>query len=457
MNRTWFCTIALSAPALLSAQIVSLQTTPFFGSDQLTFYPSTNLKAAGISIAAEDQEGDQFTNPACGSSIRGLTAFSVPTFVAVGKSAEASLISLGVRLGNDSFFAGMYAGRQRANDHGQDYFLHQSGSSDRSGGTNDFGHVFVGYRVPGTGTALGASFFRTDIGFLAKFNSAGMGYGDLKRGSSDEYRIGIEQRNQDGRRFDLVLARAVTGLDYGYYPPYYAGPVPADGLLTTGEGHDRSATWAIQSHYVQPVSQSLFLGALVDVNWKEFAELMLFEGPARATAIQLGLGIARVGGESVLGFDVIYEPASVALSWLQELPNDDVARLSSTVQFSNWTGKVGIRTDRKPLNLSFGLQLHAVRFHVREQDENQATYADMNEGWNEWRFTIGLTARLFGLELDYTGILTTFKPINTLSYVTDTRAVNTQQSIDIIRPFYSASFYEGNSILHRLTITVSVF
>ena len=457
MNRLWVYAIALCAPAFLTAQVIPLQTAPFFGSDQLVYFPATNLKAAGISIAVDDAAADQFINPACGLAIRGLTVFTVPTFVAIGKSAETSMLSLGVRYGDDTFYGGMYGGQQHAKDRKQDNVLVERTISGGASGTNEFGHAFVGYRFPETGTTLGVSFFRATIGFLAKFNSIGLGYGDLERGGSNQYKFGIEQRLEGGGRLDVVAARAVTSVDYQYTPPYDGGPVLFGGAPPPSYGHDRSATWAIQSHYVQPVSNSLFLGALADINWKQFDQLSLFESPARATAFQFGLGVSRAGAESVVGCDVVYEPASITLSRWQGLPNDDIVRLNSTVRFSNWTGKVGLRTDRKPLALSFGLQLHVVQFHVNEQDQYERIYADSNEGWNEWRFTIGLTARVFEMELDYTGILTTFKHPDAVAQVTTAETSSVQSFIDIIRPYYGASFTDANSILHRLALTVPVF
>jgi hypothetical protein len=142
----------------------------------------------------------------------------------------------------------------------------------------------------------------------------------------------------------------------------------------------------------------------------------------RATAFNLGVGLARSRGNTSFGIDAIYEPITSRTWTIADSTIDTPARgtiegggktLDNRFRFSNALLRAGVSHDLSlakrdmGLRLQAGLQARSIYYQLDQEDLVNGATRSADENWLEWTSSWGTSVRLRTIELHYRGRLTT--------------------------------------------------
>jgi hypothetical protein len=421
-----------------SAQLIAVRTfpLPFADGDQFSFFPSSNLGMAGVSIAVADSLHDAFVNPAKGG--RGPSYFfGAPTLFSVSRDAGGgSTLPVGVLARSGAVFGGAAAAIQSISDGGRpldfpEGDLFRSAGPGSASHSNRYGFVMAGRSFASSKLSIGASALWSALGAIDGVSMLYPGSrGVNQSGGTADVRLGMLKEWNGGQSLEaLVLHRRVGMTNDVLYADLFWDPVARQPVERARLEHDadRTKTWGIHFQYERPLADSGWrVGARLTANRLahpamanyEIASLPSDEG--RTMALNLGMGLARTLGGTTMAIDAIYEPIrsnlrAVADSAVPSAPAGTIeaggTTMDSRLRFSNVVLRAGVSqsVDREPagsLRFQLGLQARSVSYAIRQRDQVVGQTRRGSEAWMEWTRSWGMTWRFPALAVHYAGRLT---------------------------------------------------
>jgi hypothetical protein len=194
---------------------------------------------------------------------------------------------------------------------------------------------------------------------------------------------------------------------------------------------DRTNTWGLHLAYQQPVADSGWrVGGTLTTNLMSHPKLPDYQvqqilripwDPGHSAAYNFGVGVSHSVGPTTFGIDAIYEPIWTHTWGEAEAPTETPSgaiipagakTTENHFRFSNGILRVGVAQDIKlqdvesPVRLQLGLQLHSISYRLGQLNHVQEAFSTQDEHWLEWLRTWGLGFRFSGVDLRYTGRLT---------------------------------------------------
>ncbi len=420
---------ALCAASVAIGQIIPIKTVPLATGNQFSIFPSSNLASGGVSIAADDELLDPFTNPAKGIRFNSMYFLSAPQMYSVSMergTSEGSGRSLpvGLVLKNGEYFGGLYWARQELAADKNSVFGITPGATtlppdDPENNTYTF--AMLGTAIPGTDLAVGASAL---WGELSSVEGVKLLFPRspkvLQNGTLAVYRLGVMRTMEGDEQFDAVLVRSVFKMRYdvGSFSSVTGG---RQQFQFTPE-YDQTNLWGIQLRYTRPLADNWRVGALFTTNWKEHPKIPNYDlmsiprDPGNSTAYNLGLGLFKSSESGFFGADLIYEPIRTA-TWADaeqpiRLANGEVfpagmKTVENFFDFSNWIGRIGFRAGNESSAIQAGLQFHAIKYNLEQINHLQRSKRRQKESWIEWTISAGYGFSVGPARIQYTGLLTT--------------------------------------------------
>ena len=443
MSRVVSLSIVLwTVAAMAPAQSIPIQTVPLVPADQFDIFPSLTLAMGGVSIAVPDTLHDPFVNPATGARLRAARFFSAPTFYSVSRDAGAGrTLPLGAFGSAGAWFGGLALALQQVDaSRIPSPFLGtpppgvfatsvaDSGPAPDTHG-NALAFALIGKELPGSGLSVGGS-----IGWakLRALDGVDLLYPGSRRvdqsGETFDARLGVLKEWTGDRSFEAIvlherfrMTHEVTFLDVFWDPgtqQFFQSP-------RVERNRDFSKRWGVQVKYERPLAASEWrIGWLATANrisqpnTPNSDVLNIPQDPGRATAYELGVGVARIYGPSVFGMDVVYQPIW-STTWAEaQTPIVTVGggtipvggrTIENGYHFSNALIRIGVSREvtlgplTKTAALQLGLAVRSVHYDLAQQDHVEAVTRHLEESWLEWTPTWGLSLRFPELELRYRG------------------------------------------------------
>lgn len=423
----------LGAMSSATGQIIPIKTVPLATGSQFAIFPSANMASGGLSIAAEDELSDPFTNPAKGFSMNGTRVLSAPQMYSVSiqrGTSEGSGISLplGVLTKHGDFFGGLYWARQQLSSERSSVFGITPVSTNSLAGMSDdpenntYTFAMLGTIIPGTETAIGASALWGDLNSVEGVNLLfPRSPKVLQNGTLTQYRVGVMRTMESDRQVEAVIVRSIFKMRYD---------VASVGTTDIGRSptvqfnpeYDQTNLWGLQIRYTHSLEHNWRVGALLTTNWKEHPKIPNYDlmsiprDPGNSTAYNLGLGIVRSRDYSFFGADLIYEPIETA-TWAEadqsiRLANGDtfpagMKTVENFFNFSNWIARFGFRAGGETSAFQAGFQRHAINYDLEQINHLQRSKRSQHESWVEWTISGGYGFSIARARVIYTLLLTT--------------------------------------------------
>ncbi len=411
------------------SQIIPLKTVPLATGSQFLIHPSENGNMGGVSLALVDSLSDPYHNPAAGVIVNAIRVFTSPLYYGIGLNEGRSGGSSGMtfplgmsfRVGN--VFGGMTWARQTISMEGSRGFAvlpQQSNifapSVDEYSNTYTFG--MFGFKVPGTSFSAGVSGRWSDLNFMEGVQYLYPNVRNLwQRGSITEYRAGLRNEWEGGQVLEFLFAHQSTDMKHGYYrSTLWTGTM----LPEESVEQDQSRGYALEASYRQSVTENLQAGAVLAVEVKTYPKIPNYElmniprDPGNSVAWNLGFGLASKGEKSILGLDIIYEPA-VSETWAEaEAPVPTLGgrtiiigerTVENEFDFYNHIVRFGIRSAIRDLGI--GISLHRIKYYLRQIDHVQEKIRRQREQWTEVTLSLGFGFDILGGHITYLGLFTT--------------------------------------------------
>jgi hypothetical protein len=433
------CVLAAALiPASAAAQLINLKTLPVAAGDQFMILPSANLGMGSVGIALDDPLLDPFVNPARGARLGSAQVFMLPTYYSISQRAgNAKTLSLGGLLGGSSAFGGGALALQQL-QRGDEFFgpvplreldaaiLPPNALSARAD-RNLYASVFAGLKLSG-GWAVGGSAQLADLGAMDGVDHLyALASGIRQSGSTADVRLGVLRQTARGAAFEALALYDRFDMTHDVS---YVDWVLVDSTTYTWEqrervehNEDRTRTWGAHLRYTRPVGTAGWrIGGILTANRKQHPKIPNYEivqiprDPGHSNAFDVGIGVAKVSGSTMLGIDLIYEPAWSS-TWADAAAdtvtvNGDTLRVGAkTVEnafaFSNAYVSLGVQQTVGAAAFQLGLQVRSIDYHLDQWDNVADTYRRQDEQWMEWVPTWGASVHLTGLEIRYVGRVTT--------------------------------------------------
>ena len=435
---------AFAPPA--TAQLIGIRTMPIADGDQFAFFPAAN-SGMGLTIAIPDTIHDPFVNPAKGSRMPQSYFFGAPTSFTVSRRAgKGTTLPVGALKRWGSTFGGAAVAIQRLTDGRREpaqIFAFEGarplptdsppleGSADAEAHTNSYGYLTLGHAFASSRISLGASLLWSGLDAIDGVNLL---YPDSRRvrqsGGSADIRMGALKEWERGGSLEALLVHHRVGVSQDVsYADRYWDPIQRT-IIERGRverERERAQTWGLHLGYQRPLSDSTWrVGAIVTANvvrnpstpQYEFAAVYSDEG--RASAFNVGVGVARSRNGTTIGLDAIYEPIVNHLWGVADsaiASSSGMAPGTHTVdnefRFSNAIVRAGVghdfqlETPGTAVRLQVGLQARSTAYTLEQRDLVRAAERTAHESWIEWTRTWGATVRLATVEFQYRGRLTT--------------------------------------------------
>ncbi|MEX2116407.1 MAG: hypothetical protein WEB37_05935 [Bacteroidota bacterium] len=435
MKRT-LCAMMVVLTGTATSQLIPLKTVPLATGEQFLFHPAENRSMGGVSLALDDSLSDPYHNPAAGILVSGIRIFSSPLYYGIGLNegrsggSNGKTFPLGMSFRTGDFFGGMIWARQTlATDQSSGFAgLRQilpdmiSHSGEEYSNTYTFG--MFGFKIPGTSFSVGVSALWSDLNAIEGVQYLYPNARDLwQRGSITEYRAGLRSEWEGERVFEFLFAHQSTDMKHGYTQPPVFLPWEGDLMMMPGAEHieqDQSSGYALETSYRQSVAEHLHAGAVLAVDVKTYPKIPNYElmniprDPGNSIAWNFGFGLASKGEKSIIGFDMIYEPAT-SETWaeaavpIQTSGGRTIAIGGRTVEnafdFYNHIIRFGIRSAVHDLGV--GLSLHRIKYYLKQIDHVQEEMRRQREEWTEVTLSLGFGFDLFGGHVKYLGLFST--------------------------------------------------
>ena len=433
---------ALSAAITAAhAQLIGVKTAPVSDGGQFAFLPSVNLGLGGLSIALADSAFDPFVNPAKGARLSGIRVFSAPTFFSVTREAGGGItLPLGIEASGRTWFGQAAVAMQEIDEVGGGgggvlvptvdggVIFEENRELSRQ---NRYVHGLVGRRFANQlAVAASASWWRLNamdgVELYYPMNSR-----VLQHGETADLRLGLFKTMSRGQTIEVVALHNRFGMnqDVSFSELFWDPTLRTMTAIPRFEPNaDRANTWGLHLGYTRPLADSTWrIGAIATGNRIRQTSLPAYELPqvpgdaGRATAFNVGAGVARTTGPWTVGFDAIFEPiwnrtwvhADAPMETLQgTMLGTGTRTLENDFRFTNAITRLGVAA-RAPVSKDFSLtfeaggQLRAVRYRLEQHDALRAEHSASTQRWSEWTRSWGIGFRAVSADLRYRGQMTT--------------------------------------------------
>ena len=427
-----------------SGQVIPIRTVPVFQSQQFDLFPSLTMAMGGVSLALQDSLLDPFTNPAKGVRIGSTRLFAAPGLYRVEERAGSGrTLPLGVLGRSGTWFGGLalaVQGLALGERFGFERAIACPGCADRGldpsrpdrAHENRYVFAMVGKVFPGAGISVGGSVSWAGLNGIQSVDQLYAGAARIKPdGDAVDLRVGALKAWGEGHSASALLVHNRFGVTQSVL---YLDPIWDPGTQTQSQrariedNVERSRTWGLQLEYVHPLGAPGWrMGWIATTNLKSHPEIPTYRipdivqsiwgDPGNSEAFNVGVGIARMGGGSTLGADLIYEPIW-SHTWADAGRPTETAQgttippggktVENWFRFSNAVVRLGFSQEfsydeSKAMAIRLGLSAHSINYSMSQKDHVQATDRALRAGWVEWTPTWGFSFRFPGWELHYRG------------------------------------------------------
>ncbi|MCC6241859.1 MAG: hypothetical protein IT353_03415 [Gemmatimonadaceae bacterium] len=419
----------LLSPQSAWSQTITPRTVPVQMSQQFNVLPSDRAAMGNVSIALDDPILDAFVNPAKATRVRSGFVSIAPYFYSQtdarggGKSFPVS----GVGTLGDWAFGGLFALQQLDRTR-----LNWNAPLSEQTAANQYLSALLARRL-GNGYAIGASAYVASLEAAQGIDQLYAGSDRiLQEGSSRDVRLGLTRQWGEGRTFEAIVLHNDFDMTHDvHYPIQFVSFAPTPVAAHTDVNRDHTTRWGVHTEYVMPVgTQGWSLGVLGTVNRLSHPKIPDYRigqvitvprDPGHTTAFNAGLGMSRVLGKAMFGFDVILEPIS-STTWA-EAARDTLSRsgvviprgghtVDNRFRFNNSLMRFGFERmapandTATHLGFQLGLGVNAIRYRLWQTDRVRDSSRIQNERWMEWSPSVGLKLRSPGYEIHYTLAIT---------------------------------------------------
>lgn len=432
------------APGNAAAQLISIRTVPVSQAHQFDFLPSRGLAMGGVSIAVADSLLDPFSNPAIGTREGTSRFFSSPGVYSVTSQAGSGrTLPVGALLGTGTWHAAVALGLQSVDPSDQAVFNRPTilgcptcrtagldpTRTPRSQG-NEYVLASLGRSLPG-GVSIGAAVQWSGLEAVDGVDLLYAGSARIQQYGSDlDIRMGglKEWEGEQSLEVVAVFNRYRMTHDVFYVDPFW-DPSTQQVLQQPRleQNLDRTTTWGVHAEYEIPLAtEGWRLGWLGTFNYKTHPKIPNYEimniprDPGFSRAYNLGMGIGRTLGRSVVGLDVIYEPIwshtwADSESPVQTVQGEIIEPGGKTIEnrfrFDNARIHMGVADEldldgESAIGLQFGVAVRSVSYRLDQTDHVQLTDRTLEEQWTEWMPTWGFSLTRPTFEIRYRGQVT---------------------------------------------------
>ena len=417
--------LSTSAPRTAQAQLVTPKTVPVFQGGQFDILPSATAGMGGISIAVDDSLADAYVNPAKATRIRSGTFFAAPFRHSVsGERGGGRSLPLGGATSIGSWsVAGIFA-LQQVDRAGPMRFSQVL--SDRTA-SNQYLSLSVA-RSLGRGVSLGVN---GSFAALGAVDGVDLLYGGSdhisQSGSSSDIRIGLTKDFAPEKALEVMLvhSRYQNTHDVHFRNSVW-DPVAKKPIITdrTDRNEDRTQIWGAHAEYTQPLNDNGWrigwLGTINKLSHPKIPNYVLQSiprDPGSTMAFNAGVGLSRVFGGSMFGFDLIHEPMS-SETWADAAGDTAIVgggtikaggkTVENEFTFRNTMVRVGFGHDfvvakdsSSKLGIQLGMGVYSINYQLNQTNNVQKTYREQRENWLEWTPTIGISFRTRAMQVRY--------------------------------------------------------
>ena len=486
LRQLRFSILLLLAPGIAFAQEIGVKSIPVATGSQFLLNPSARTAMGGVSIALDDRLGDPFDNPAKGINIPGSYVAVTPHYYNIGATTNPEghatrTLPLGAMMRKGQFFGGTILAWQemvRRPNRVCCFFANDWLSSFRelepeeSVLTRDnlYLSLLGGVEIR-EGLSVGFSVFRA---FLNGIEGVQLLYStgdDVDQdGSLHLYKAGLYQTWEDGRTAEALvqfhrfkMAHAMTGIvwedDHWNVEPRTE--------------KDETSGVSLRLGYTHPLARGWTVGARLVGDWKTHPKIPNYDlmqiprDPGNTGAYNIGVGFSRKVKSAIYGFDLIYEPI-----WSHTWANAEEEILigdgpgvvkpgEMTVEnyfrFHNAIFRMGVRREGR-LEFGVGLNLHAIRYRLNQENFVAPLKRTLNESWGEWTFTAGVGYNFTGVRVHYLSIISAGTGQPGLANPGPGMAeANASLSSFVIAPAGALDLLEARVWTHRLSVIVPLF
>lgn len=426
--------LAISLPATISAQIISLKTVPVATGDQFLIFPSQNLGMGGVSIALDDPWLDPFVNPAKGMRTSGAMLFSSPTIYNISDdNGSARTVPFGTLFGLRNWFGALSVSIQQlkmADPSGIQPAWRDPTPLSAKFSNNTYAFGSLGKRLSDAKTAIAGSIFWASLNgidgvdLLYPRSQKIEQFGDIL-----DLRLGLLRELGGERSFEALLlhnrfnmTHDVTYANWDWFGPWSTPRSRVERNL------DHSRTWGLHVGYTQPFLHSDWrIGGILSGNWKTHPKIPNYElmniprDPGNSWAYNFGLGVSKSVGTTSFGIDFIYEPIwsntwADAASQVESRSGRIIRAGAKTVEndfrFSNAMFRLGISNESDRAGFQLGCQVRSIRYLLDQYNYIEEFRRKQRENWLEWTFSWGLLFKFSEFQMRYFGrmILGTGRP-----------------------------------------------
>jgi hypothetical protein len=441
---TALSSVALGAPSVARAQLISVRSAPVADGGQFAFLPSANLGLGGLSIALADSALDPFTNPAKGARLSGTRVFGAPTFFDVSRKAGGGFtLPIGTSMSNGAWFTQVAVAIQEVDRVGNNNDVIFAPSPLSATGApvavddgklsrqNRYAHALLGRRLTSR-TSLAASVSWWALNMIDGVELYYQGSSRVRQhGDALDLRLGVLRELPGGQSFEATAVHNRFGMNQDvaftdlFWDPNQRQMVP---IARVAPNADRADTWGLHLAYTRPLTDSTWrIGAILTGNRIRQPRLPAYDLPevpadaGRAQAYNVGGGISRSTGPWTMGLDAIYEPIW-SRTWVRAVEPTEARdgtmldagmnTLDNRFRFTNGIARVGLGatmplSETQSLRFEAGGQLRAIRYHLEQSDAIQQSRSTSTQSWNEWTRSWGLSVRFASADVHYRGRLTT--------------------------------------------------
>ncbi|HSQ29894.1 MAG TPA: hypothetical protein VLN49_08600 [Gemmatimonadaceae bacterium] len=452
-SRIRLATVALCLTAIsplargLPGQLIQVKTLPIADGDQWRIFPSATSGMGDVSIALADSLLDPFVNPAKASRMpprSGGTFFGSPVFYSVSQNAGGGrTFPVGGVLRSGSVFGSLALAYQEIEDinsnrqftapvlrgvDGSPVTIAQPSRQNQFAFAS-LGRVFAGRNLSVAGSAQWSGLHDIDGVDLLYAGSAGI----KQHGHSLDARLGATKDwvgPTGTRTAEAILLHNVFDMTHDVT---WADQVwDADTRTFTTRARldhnlDRTDAWGLHLGYSQPVADSGWrAGAIATANLMSHPKLPDYQiarvavipwDPGHTAAYDLGVGVSKVHGPTMLGFDAVFEPITTHTWGEAHGPTptqsggtipDGGKTTENRFRFSNAIVRGGVGHDldlgsQQTLRLQLGVALRSIDYTLRQFDHVAIAERRQHEHWTEWTRTWGLGLHFSDLEIRYAG------------------------------------------------------
>lgn len=413
----------ISAPMVLSAQVVTPRTLPVLQAGQFNMHPSAREGMGGAVIAVDDSLLDPFVNPAKTGRLREGRVFLAPYIHSVsGERGGGRSIPIGGGGSWGSWSAtGMFTFQQ----------LDRAGpawnlpTAERSA-FNQYVTGSISRRLsPSTTVGFGAG-----LATLDAIDGVDLLYAGSDRieqdGNLADFRVGLTRVSADDREFELLLVHSRNDMTHDVrFTTWRWDEINRQTIVEQRRdvNEDRTYIWGVHSEYSRPVGTGGWkLGWLGTMNRLSHPKIPNYviqnipRDPGTTYSFNAGVGLGRSVRGTSFAADLILEPI-FAETWADAANDTAVAQgpriakgdktVENTFRFNNVKLRVGAGHDmtvgkgKTTVGYQAGLAVHSIAYKLDQTLNLLDSARTQREDWIEWSPTVGLRVRSRDLDVMY--------------------------------------------------------